>query len=38
MFWVLASERHTVASGPFQQSFLPWLKPLLTSLPPIVGD
>jgi len=35
---VLASEPHTVASGPFQLSFHPWLKPQLTSLPPIVGD
>ena len=28
----------TVASGPFQRCFTPWLKRLLTSLPPVVGD
>jgi len=35
---VLATAPPTVAIGPFQLSFTPWLKPLLTSLPSIVGD
>jgi len=35
---VLASEPPTVASAPIQLNISPWLKPLLTSLLPIVGD